>query len=150
MKTLLKILTTFSILFPLTAAAAPRFVDASELLGRAELRSAARALAAQFDDVCGDTFCEGVFNDVQPLDLTCSVAADGSRVGGCTWTFAGTATDIDPATGAVSVNHAVTTCELPVDGDAAALKAFLGKASLFAVLPGQAEKTLMDAITDCL
>ena len=131
MKTLLKIMTLFSVMFPLAAHAAPAgFVDARTFFKAEPAYDAGlRALVKQFDDICGDTFCEGEFDNLTSLGIDCAIDSVTSAVGSCKWTFAGSYADIDAASGGVAVTHAVKVCDLPLHGDAAALLAFLGKAS---------------------
>ncbi len=163
MKTLLKILTAFTILFPLRAAAAtPEFVDAADYFnGAAAYYDGIASLARQFDDLCGDTFCEGDFSNLTALAFDCSVEKSTGALGQCVWTFAGSYSEVDAATGHVAVKRTVKGCKLPVKGDAQALLAFLAKAGkpgpsyhegLYAtVLPGDATgRTLMDVLSACL
>src|SRR5690606_41745210 len=47
-----------------------------------------RGLRRDFDWICGDTFCEGEYSNIQPLRYTCSVHLGSGRIGMCTWVFA--------------------------------------------------------------
>ena len=42
-----------------------------------------------FDDICGDTFCEGDYSNIESLRFRCSVEQTTGRVGRCLWIFAG-------------------------------------------------------------
>jgi hypothetical protein len=44
---------------------------------------ATRRLAAGFDDVCGDSFCEGEYPDITPLRFACSVNVNTKLVSRC-------------------------------------------------------------------
>lgn len=120
---------------------------------------ARESLARQFDAICGDTFCEGEYDNLTPLAFNCSVAKSTRQIGQCTWTFAGAYSEVDAVTGVVDTKHKVFDCDLQVRGSAADLVRFLqeashGGASGFeglrqAVLPGSS-RTLMSALGRCL
>lgn len=166
MKALLKILTLFSVLFPLLplqAHAAPAaFVDAATFFSDSPAYAAGvHALSKQFDEICGDTFCEGEYDQFASLGLSCSIATQTESIGQCMWTFAGASSAVDEQTGLVSVTHTVKVCELPIRGDAKGLLAFITKAgnagpSFFeglasVAVPGAVDgQTLMQVLSKCL
>jgi hypothetical protein len=119
---------------------------------------AVHGLEKQFDFICGDTFCEGEYSNLRPLDLDCSVNEATQLVASCVWTFAGSYTDVDVTTGHIEVQSAVKTCDLGFVGNAKTLATFLRQASrpgkgrfegLREVkIPGR-DKALMEVLTDC-
>jgi hypothetical protein len=163
----------FLCIFPTTTHAASRsgdhFEDAWSFFGRAgqaavmsvnDYDAAVRALGAQFDAICGDTFCEGDYSNLTSLGIECSVAVATEKVGDCVWTFAGSATTVDEDTGALSISKDVFACHLGLDGTATDLATFLATASKSgasgyeglrsATIPGQRGQTLMDVLQTCL
>ncbi len=118
------------------------------------------SLKAQFDLICGDTFCEGEFSNLSSLGLDCSVNTATHRVGQCVWTFAGSYADVNPRNGRVSMTRHVQVCQLGFEGTSAELAAFLraagepgyGNQGLRDVaIPGRFDgKALMDVLGDCL
>ncbi len=47
------------------------------------------ALKLGFDNICGDTYCDGDFGDIQSMDFNCSVTKSTGKVKSCVWNFAG-------------------------------------------------------------
>jgi hypothetical protein len=112
------------------------------------------ALKSDFDDVCGDTFCEGDYSNYESLRFRCSVEQGSGVVGQCVWTFAASQDEIDPATGAVTVAGEIWTCPMPLEQDTSARAVVRALTSsdeppLFARLPGS-ERSLYDGLVDCL
>ena len=150
------------------AGAAGSFIPAYEyfdrapgnaLLGNSGFQEAVSALEGQFDAICGDTFCEGDYSNLRSVGLDCSIAETSGTVGQCTWTFAGSYTDADPATGRLTVNAKTFVCDLGVQGTATELARFLTAASnkgaggaygLFTVAVPGSGKSLQDALICCL
>ena len=62
-------------------------------------------LKHDFDQICGDTFCEGEFSNIEPLSFRCSVEQSTGRVGMCAWVFAASNEEIDPYTGRIRVSQ---------------------------------------------
>ncbi|HEU4665334.1 MAG TPA: hypothetical protein VFS55_14995, partial [Dokdonella sp.] len=96
-------------------------------------------LASAFDDVCGDTFCEGDFSNITPLRFQCSVQHGSGRIGGCVWSFAASNEDIDPATGGMEVQQPSWQCPIPVSAHTtidALMDALAGDDPLHTPLPG--------------
>lgn len=108
-----------------------------------------RKLARSFDDVCGDTFCEGDYPDIGLVDVSCSVRASTGRVKACRLTF-GKVSSMVNARGAFSSETATTTCDVPINASRAALMTALsGDDPLRATLPGR-NTSIYDALIDCL
>lgn len=139
---------------PLPAGAPGRFVDAIEGLGdddRLRFVATRHALSARFDEVCGDSFCEGEFSSFAPLGLRCSVDPATGELGACVWAFAAASPNVAASTGRVSHDRAAFTCPLPVSGTMTDLLTALEDADdpLFTPLPG-AGASINDALIDCL
>jgi hypothetical protein len=67
-------------------------------------------LTQEFNDVCGDTFCEGDFSNLTPLRLSCSVTSINGTVHDCVWTFAGSLESVNPHTAAITVDAPTFQC----------------------------------------
>jgi hypothetical protein len=109
-------------------------------------------LAAGFDDICGDTFCEGDWSNITALRFQCSVQQHSGRIGRCAWSFAASNEDISPANGTLDVQVATWTCPIPlVPGTTmeALLAALSGDSPLHAALPGS-QASIYDALAECL
>jgi len=70
-------------------------------------------LAKSFDDVCGDTFCEGDYSDLSALSTYCAVSS-GGIVAQCVWLFAGSYSNVSTKTGALGLKRKIFTCNLPL------------------------------------
>lgn len=109
-------------------------------------------LARNFDEVCGDTFCEGDYSNLQPLRFQCSVRATSGRIGMCNWTFAASNEEIDPRTGEIDVDAQAWRCAVPLSRGTTVeelLAALAGARPLHALLPSTS-RTIYDALVDCL
>lgn len=109
-------------------------------------------LAVGFDDVCGDTFCEGDFSNIAPLRFQCSVQAGNGRIGRCVWSFAASEEDIDPATGALEVRQPTWQCPIQLGPHTTIdelLAALAGDDPLQTALPGTAS-SIYDSLGHCL
>lgn len=69
-------------------------------------------LAKSFEDVCGDTFCEGDY-DLSALSIFCSVSS-GGIVTQCAWVFIGSYSNISTKTGALGLKRKMFSCRLPL------------------------------------
>jgi hypothetical protein len=129
------------------------FVDAMDVLSDEQygkFRAASDKLREGFDQVCGDTFCEGDYSDIEPLTLRCSVNPETQAIGSCAWTFAGAYGNVARTTGNVTSKRQTWTCQLPLSGNLdAALDALQGDDPLNAAIPGS-DKTIYDSLVDCL
>jgi hypothetical protein len=109
-------------------------------------------LRDQFDEICGDTFCEGDYSNLQPLRFQCSVEARSRRIGSCVWSFAGSQESIDPATGHITSQPGFWSCPIPLAPQTnldRLLVALDNPQPLFAKLPST-ERTVLDGLVDCL
>jgi hypothetical protein len=138
--------------------AEPSYVEAASYFTEPEDIDAwytlAFALKSDFDDVCGDTFCEGDYSNFQSLRFHCSVEQGSGVIGRCVWTFAASQDEIDPATGEVTVAGQIWTCPMPLEPDTSARDFVHALSSsdeqaLYARLPGS-ERSLYDGLLDCL
>lgn len=140
-----------------TAQAAPAFVDARDYpdpaTGRERFLAAERMLVRGFDDVCGDTFCEGQYYNLWAMRLRCSVERATGVVASCVWTFAGSETWVRKD-GRIDVDHGTYACTLPL-APATRLEELLqvwqasGHEAIDAPLPGTTT-SVYDGLTDCL
>lgn len=138
------------------AQAAERYGDAADQLkGEAEIEAwygLHHHLERNFDQICGDTFCEGDYSNIQALRLTCSAERANRTLGRCVWTFAASNEAIDPATGRIEVMPKAWRCRLPL-APGTSLPAFLtalaGTQPLYAKLPGT-RTSIYDGLTGCL
>ncbi|MBB3344340.1 hypothetical protein [Luteimonas sp. RC10] len=108
-------------------------------------------LPRQFDQICGDTFCEGEYTNLQPLRFECSVHRDDGRIGMCVWSFAASEEFLVARTGRIIVQPKVWHCRTPLAAGTtlpAMLDAVAGGDALDAVLPGG--RSIFDGLVDCL
>lgn len=109
-------------------------------------------LDTNFDDICGDTFCEGDYSNIQSLRFTCSADPATGRIGMCTWILAGSYEDIDPLTGRISVHARAWRCRAPLAPRTTVpelLLALSGDRPLYATLP-RTQQSIYDGLVDCL
>jgi hypothetical protein len=143
---------------PDAATTEPSFVDAAFYFEAPEDIDAWYDLIAElkgdFDAVCGDTFCEGDYSNLESLRLRCSVEESAGTVGSCVWVFGASNEEIEPATGSVTVQGEIFACQMPVAPDTgirdlvAALLA-PGVQPIRAILPGT-DASFYDGLVDCL
>lgn len=140
------------------AQAGPLYVDARDHptagAGNERFLAAERRLVRGFDNICGDTFCEGQYYNLRAMRLRCSVQQATGGVGDCVWTFAGSYTWVQQA-GQIEVDHGSYACRLPL-APGTPLEQLLqiweaGSAddALDATLPGSTFSTY-EALTECL
>lgn len=110
-------------------------------------------LRQDFDDICGDTFCEGEFSNIQSLRYDCSVNQVTGRIGMCAWVFAASNEEIDPVTGRITIaQRGFWRCRTPLVAGTTIeqfVDALQVERPLYAPLPNSA-KTIMDGLIDCL
>ena len=145
-------------LLPLVASAGPGqdYVDTSAYFSTdAQYEgwfAATRGLRHDFDQICGDTFCEGEYSNIQSLRFRCSVHRVSGRIGMCTWVFAASHEEIAPATGRIGVQRAFWQCRAPLAPGTTIdelLAALAVDEPLYAPLPSTG-RTMMDGLIDCL
>jgi hypothetical protein len=109
-------------------------------------------LRSDFDNICGDTFCEGDYSNLQSLSFDCSVDQASGRIGRCVWIFAGSYEGIDPATGAITVDARTWNCPTPLAPRTTMtelLAALAVSHPLQTPLP-RTQTTIYDGLIDCL
>ncbi|MGH8081085.1 MAG: hypothetical protein ACREP7_10950 [Lysobacter sp.] len=109
-------------------------------------------LGRNFDDICGDTFCEGDYSNIEDLRFGCSVESNSGVLGQCVWTFAASNEEVDVATGRIVVTPKVWRCRVPLARKTSVeslLGALAGERPLYATLPGTT-RSIYDGLTDCL
>lgn len=136
--------------------ASPRFVDIYEYFTSDAQFEAWYTLTTQlrrnFDDICGDTFCEGDYSNIESLRYRCSVEQATGLIGRCVWVFAGSNEEVDPTTGRIIVQTQAWRCRTPSAPQTtidALLQALAGDSPLYASLPGT-QTSIYDGLTDCL
>jgi hypothetical protein len=133
------------------------YVDAGTYLIEDDARYEAwyhlrRQLAHNFDDICGDTFCEGDYTNIQSLRYTCSVHRSSGRIGSCGWAFAASDDAVVALTGRIESQPAAWLCTSPIVRGTtieAFVDALQGDEPLYAALPVSG-RTLYDGLVDCL
>jgi hypothetical protein len=113
-----------------------------------------RALVHDFDQICGDTFCEGDFSNLASLSFRCSASISTGDLKSCLWLFAGSYETVTPATGHIRPVARIFQCQVPVQGSVTAfldalLPAGQEAAPLQRPLPGQAA-SIYESLIDCL
>jgi len=139
----------------LTAAA---YQDADELISSSggdldRWRGLKAQLETDFNDVCGDTFCEGDYSNLRPLSLRCSVTLKTGALKSCKYVFAGSYEEITGSTGTVKVTARTFSCAFTTTATPKALMDALLSAgstpALRRVLPGNT-KSIYDSLVGCL
>jgi hypothetical protein len=112
-----------------------------------------RALQRDFDDICGDTFCEGDFSNLASLSFRCSVSVRGNQLESCLWLFAGSYETVTPSTGSVRPTAKFFPCAIPLQGTPAAVMDALlapgGRGALWNAMPG-GTRSIYDVLGACL
>ena len=141
---------------PAAAVAAAGYVDAVHYPGQEQgwdvFHDLERRLQRNFDDICGDTICEGEFSNMQALRYRCSVLMADGTMGECVWVFAGSNAEIDATTGMVMVDARTWACRTPLAAQtpvATFYSALAGDRPLHAALPGT-RTTIFEGLVDCL
>lgn len=139
-------------------ASSLHFIDVGDYL-RAPLEADkwARLLAElrrDFDEVCGDTFCEGGYSNYQSLRFRCSVERASGILGGCSWVLAASDEEIAAGTGEIEIYGKLFHCAMPVR-PATSVDALIAALAapdiqpIRAPLPGT-DRSLFDGLADCL
>ena len=109
-------------------------------------------LNSQFDQVCGDTFCEGDYANIQPLTFSCSVSSIRGNVKDCAWTFAAANVDVDQRNANIIIDAPTFQCHFQMKTTAVKLTSILaGADALHAALPGAptATPSIYDQLSEC-
>jgi hypothetical protein len=112
------------------------------------------ALVNSFNEVCGDTFCEGEYSNLASLDFTCSIKIKDRSLTECLWSFVGTVPHVNATTGKVTeTNRKIFTCKIDVAGIKLDdfVQALVAKnQSAFYDAPFVNKKAIYDQLTHCL
>ena len=110
-------------------------------------------LRQEFDQICGDTFCEGDFTNLASMSWRCSASTSTGQLKSCLWLFAGSYETVTASTGNVRPVAKFFPCKIPVQGSAAALMDALlapgGEGPLRQPVPGSG-RSIYDTLGDCL
>jgi hypothetical protein len=142
---------------PAPAPATARYVDATNWpaseAGLERFVALEEHLAGAFGGVCGDTFCEGDYANLRPMQLRCSVDSTKGTMKQCLWTFAGSYTDINGKSGAVQVNAKLFKCKLPLAKDTPVetfYEALISVKNPLEVKLPMTRKSIYDGLIGCL
>ena len=141
----------------LRVARAPAFADVTELPGSEDDQNRwfelTGALRHDFDDICGDTFCEGDFSNLESMSFRCSVSTRTGQIKTCLWLFAGSYESVTASSGNIRPVAKFFSCAIPVTGTPHALLDALlapqGRGPLWRPLPGTTS-SISDHLGDCL
>lgn len=110
-------------------------------------------LRQNFDEICGDTFCEGDFSNLESMSLRCSASTRTGQLKSCNWLFAGSYETVTPSTGNIRPVAKFFPCKIEVVGTPAALMDALlkpgGRGPLWQPVPGSG-RAIYDSLGDCL
>ncbi|WP_394839835.1 hypothetical protein LVJ94_23390 [Pendulispora rubella] len=141
---------------PLSEGSAKEYVDITQHLTEAAAVDAWYALVStlkrNFDDRCGDTFCEGEFSNVESLRYRCSVEKASGTLGTCVWVFAASNEGVTTSTGDIAVDTQTWRCKTPLAANTSVqdfLSALSGDHPMDAKLPGTTQ-SIYDGLTNCL
>lgn len=141
---------------PLAPAGPARFVDAVDWptseAGLERFNDLEARMSGSFASVCADTFCEGDFGNLRPMELKCSVDATKGTLKQCLWTFSGSYGSVNPKTGAVQSTAKLFKCKLLLSKDTpvdAFYEALAGDHPAEAKLPMSRYSTY-DGLVGCL
>lgn len=141
-----------------TAAAASsseaHYVDIRQYLTNADFSvwsNITARLIQNFDDVCGDTFCEGEYSNIESLNFRCSVENSTGIVGRCVWIFAASNEEVNASNGRILVDTQHWKCRSPLTPKtriADLIRALDVPQPMRAILPG-ASQSIYDGLADC-
>ncbi|MDR6937821.1 MULTISPECIES: hypothetical protein [unclassified Luteibacter] len=142
--------------FAQTAPTAPRYVDAIDWpaseAGMDRFFNAEVKLGAGFDKICGDTFCEGEYPNVRPMQLRCSVDTTKGTMKQCLWLFSGSTASVNAKSGAVQTTAKLFKCKLLLAKDTPVesfYQVMEGDDPLNAKLP-MTNRSVYDGLMGCL
>lgn len=109
-------------------------------------------LKQNFDYICGDTFCEGEYTNIESLRYRCSVEGLTGAIGSCVWVFAASNEEVSPSTGRIIVDVRTWRCRSPIVRGTSIhdlLIALAGPSPLYVALP-ETNQTIYDGLASCL
>lgn len=110
-------------------------------------------LEGDFDNVCGDTFCEGDFSQIRSIELRCSVERATRMISRCAWVFGASNISVDPSSGDLQVESKSVSCGFVVDAEVGAFLGLLDRdaeePAIDRPLPGT-QRSIYDSLVDCL
>ena len=107
-------------------------------------------LAGEFNNVCGDTFCEGDYANLTPLTLMCAVSSKAGQVHDCSWTFAGSYSAVDATTAVIHESAPTYQCHFKANTTITKLVTLLQSSNdaIDLPLPGT-NSSIYDSLFDC-
>ena len=107
-------------------------------------------LAGEFNNVCGDTFCEGDYANLTPLTLMCAVSSKAGQVHDCAWSFAGSYSSVDAVTAVVHESAPTFQCHFKANTTITKLVTLLQSSNDAINLPLPGSNTsIYDSLFDC-
>ncbi len=110
-------------------------------------------LKQNFDDICGDTICEGEYPNIEALGYRCSVDKTTGLMGECSWVFTASDEHVRASDGRIMANVHTWHCKTPLAPMTHAsdfVQSLQGSRPLWARLPNT-NATIWDGlITNCL
>jgi hypothetical protein len=110
-------------------------------------------LKVNFNDVCGDTFCEGEYQNLEALSYRCSVDQTTGLIGECMMILTASQEQISPSDGRIIVEPRTWQCVTPLAPQTTAVElaqALANKEPLSTPLPHTGQ-TIYDGLRDdCL
>lgn len=141
----------------MSLARPPAFYGMASNLPTAELsvkmKKAISILEKEFDQVCGDTFCEGDYANLHSTHFDCVVTLPMAQIKECIWQFAGTYAYVDGYTGKVTSGGRTYICRFSPQETAEEFfdELISARGSALEHLTPKGMKTpIYDVLTDCL
>jgi len=106
-------------------------------------------LATGFNNICGDTFCEGDWSNITALRVYCSVSSKIATIHDCAWAFTASTHEVDTKTAAVVPNAVTFQCHFKPKTSGPKLIALLEGSDDPLDLPLPGMGSIYDAIGDC-
>jgi hypothetical protein len=96
----------------------PAYVDISDYLAgspdQERLFGLIQRLRRNFDEVCGDSFCEGEYTHLEPMALRCPVSVASGRIKECVYSIAANRESIHQRSGVIHAQQKFFHCPLAV------------------------------------
>ena len=147
---------------------APRFIELEESLGARDYSNPKDlhnrwnkikdSLVDGFNNICGDTFCEGDYSNLTSIEFTCSVETANQQIKQCVWLFAGNYPfEVNPNTGAVTTgSKLMKECKINIPMKVSDAIDYLEKANngktretAFEVALPNGVESIYDQLTEC-
>ena len=81
------------------------YLESGARSGAGKYRSLVSQVRKDFDNICGDTFCEGDISNWQVLSTNCSIQLGTDRVRECHIVITGSEQELNPTTGSYKLTR---------------------------------------------